>query len=269
MSHQSRLKAFTLIELLVVISIIATLIAILIPALTKARAAAKNVQCLSNLRSIAVAMIAYQVDNGRLPLGYAELRYARNSSAINSAYWANQIADQYGPNNDLRKLYRGYLDPNFMACPFCKTYDRSVDAIPLGSTRIYTDYIFTNGFYFNREAGVWDKPHFWSDTSQIWEIDDKRMNVLVGDRLMFDGGITETNHVNGASGFSLNYRSGPGSYAISRYIRISPVDARDQLTANFARTDGSAATYQGDSADLHDFSHPNAPNRSYRMPFIR
>lgn len=55
--------AFTLIELLVVISIIALLISILLPALQQARAAGKNVQCLSNQRQISVAMNAYAADN--------------------------------------------------------------------------------------------------------------------------------------------------------------------------------------------------------------
>jgi prepilin-type N-terminal cleavage/methylation domain-containing protein len=64
------MKAFTLVELLVVIGIIALLIAILLPALQKARMQAKRTQDLSNIRQVAIACVAYAAENkGDWPLG--------------------------------------------------------------------------------------------------------------------------------------------------------------------------------------------------------
>ena len=68
-------KAFTLVELLVVIGIIAVLVAILLPALSKAKEQANRVKCAANLKQFGIAFQLYTTDNkGRFPSCAAEGR---------------------------------------------------------------------------------------------------------------------------------------------------------------------------------------------------
>src|SRR3972149_2674819 len=62
-----REKGFTLIELLVVISIIALLMAIIMPALHLARDQGRRAACMSNMRQVGMALVLYQTEYEKTP----------------------------------------------------------------------------------------------------------------------------------------------------------------------------------------------------------
>jgi prepilin-type processing-associated H-X9-DG protein/prepilin-type N-terminal cleavage/methylation domain-containing protein len=64
-----RRRGFTLVELLVVVGIVALLIGLLFPALTKAREHAQRLRCATNLHSMGQAMHVYVAQTGHYPLG--------------------------------------------------------------------------------------------------------------------------------------------------------------------------------------------------------
>jgi type II secretory pathway pseudopilin PulG len=70
-----RKSFFTIVELLVVMAIIGIIMAVLLPALSKARAVGKRTACLSQLRQIGTGMMLYKIDNNMNTVPWTSLLY--------------------------------------------------------------------------------------------------------------------------------------------------------------------------------------------------
>jgi prepilin-type N-terminal cleavage/methylation domain-containing protein len=117
-------RGFTLVELLVVIAIIGTLVALLLPAVQRARESSRRASCLNNLRQLALATMEFDDRYRRFPGLFDELPIQQRSSGSSERFstWAvlllpdlerEAIFNQYAKGN--RPLPDIYIEP--FLCP--------------------------------------------------------------------------------------------------------------------------------------------------------
>ncbi len=190
-------RGFTLIELLVVISVIAVLVAFLLPAVMAAREAARRAKCANNLKQLALACSNYDVAYSTLPIGVPRMYDpdpAFNSLGTSQSIFVSMLGQlEQQPLYDAVNFSRNiYLSANYTVfgtgldvlwCPSDPTIQRAVNYVlyepPLEATVRFTSYAGCTGVY-NPETWLYPDP-----------LNLKRINQMNGlfivDRSVFPG----------------------------------------------------------------------------------
>lgn len=220
-------RGFTLIELLVVIAIIAILAAMLLPALSKAKAKAQGILCLNNGKQVMIAWRMYPDDNSdKLPgnFGVDNTTTDARSTALEKSTWIANVMDwSVNPmNTNIALIKSSQLSPymsgsvNVYKCP-ADNFLSPAQVAQGWSGRVRS--LSMNSFFgpYNRIAdGVWNKGHnvFFTGYRQWLKLSD--INMPAAYWVMIDehpDSINDGFFLNNPDGYGAGqWGDGPASY---------------------------------------------------------
>ena len=243
-------SAFTLIELLVVIAVIALLLAILLPALRKAKQQGQLVVCSANLHDVGVAIHAYAFDyDDTIPFGPEGLPMAGSQFYTVTGNVTSLISVYNGDPVGLGLMLDGYISdqPKVLFCPGAdQPSNAEVELSRVGKLQAQCDYYYRHASV----AMLYGQPdEFHLRLSQLGKNrNDRNIHALVMDvqflankTLSAFGVITRTNHdrkaVNILLADSQVIRKDNGDDTFTVDIGGYPYDALDKILIAFERAD--------------------------------
>jgi prepilin-type processing-associated H-X9-DG protein/prepilin-type N-terminal cleavage/methylation domain-containing protein len=162
-----RSHALTLVELLVVIAIIAILAALLLPALSRAKARAQNVSCLNHLKQLQTCWHLYAVDSGDLltPNNSVYSISAPGTAVIRGASWCLGIAPT---DSNTTNIENGLLFP----------YNRStaIYHCPADQSTIPSGQLRTRSYNMSQAVNGW--PEFNLNMNRLMPSYKKLAQIL-------------------------------------------------------------------------------------------